>query len=45
MAHSAVERGVDKYDKTSFMICSRLYKGLKNGNMHVRSFVIPRPFK
>ena len=45
MAHSAVERGVDKYDKTSFMIRSRLYKGLKNGNMHVRSFFDDERYK
>lgn len=40
-----VKRGVDKYDKTSFMIRSRLYKGLKNGNMHVRSFFDDERYK
>ena len=45
MAHSAVERGVDTYDRTSFMIRSRLYKGLTNGTMQIRSFFDDERYK
>lgn len=37
MAHDAVSRGVAKYDRTSFMIRSRLFKGLSSGNMKIHS--------
>jgi hypothetical protein len=38
MAHYAVERGLSKYDRTSFIIRARLLKGLTTGEMHIRSF-------
>ena len=31
MAHSAVEKGQEKYSKLNFMIRSRLFKGLTDG--------------
>jgi len=37
MAHSAVEKGQDQYTSFNFMIRSRLYKGLMDGSMSVRS--------
>lgn len=45
MAHNSVERGVDTYDRTSFMIRSRLYKGLTNGTMQIRSFFDDERYK
>lgn len=45
MAHDAVDRGVDQYDRTSFMIRSRLYKGLTNGTMQIRSFFDDERYK
>ena len=38
MAHYAVSRGLQKYDRTSFMIRARLMKGLSSGTMQIRSF-------
>ena len=35
MAHEAVKRGVPTYDKTSFIIRSRLYKGLLSGKFQI----------
>ena len=37
MADYAVGKGLIKYDKTCFMIRSRLYKGLQNGDMKIHS--------
>lgn len=37
MAHDAVSRGIAKYDRTSFMIRSRLFKGLSSGIMKIHS--------
>lgn len=37
MAHSAVEKGQEKYSKLNFMIRSRLFKGLNNGTMNLRT--------
>lgn len=35
MAHNGIERGLPTYDKTSFTIRMRLYKGLLSGKMQV----------
>lgn len=35
MTHEAVKRGVPTYDKTSFIIRSRLYKGLLSGKFQI----------
>lgn len=45
MAHDAVERGLSKYDRTSFIIRARLLKGLTTGEMHIRSFFDDEKFK
>lgn len=37
MAHDAVTRGLAKYDRTSFIIRSRLFKGLSSGSMKIHS--------
>ena len=37
MAHSAVVKGQDKYGSFNFMIRSKLFKGLKEGTMNMRS--------
>ena len=37
MAHSAVAQGKDRYSGVNFMIRSRLYKGLIDGKMNIRS--------
>lgn len=37
MAQDGVSRGLGKYDRLSFMIRSRLYKGLSSGKMSVHS--------
>jgi hypothetical protein len=37
MAQDAVSRGLVKYDRTSFMIRSRLFKGLVSGSMKIHS--------
>lgn len=37
MAHSAVERKLDKYGMVNFMIRAKLFKGLKDGTMNLRS--------
>ncbi|MBQ4411349.1 MAG: HNH endonuclease [Candidatus Methanomethylophilus sp.] len=37
MAQDGVSRGLSKYDRTSFMIRSRLFKGLCTGKMSMRS--------
>ena len=37
MAHSAVERKQDKYGMVNFMIRAKLFKGLKDGTMNMRS--------
>ncbi len=45
MVQNAVERGVDKYDKTSFMIRSRLNKGLTTGKMRIHSLFDDEKYK
>ena len=37
MAHSAVERGHEKYGTYNYIIRAKLYKGLKDGTMNIRS--------
>jgi hypothetical protein len=37
MAHSAVDKKLSKYSSFNFMIRSRLFKGLQNGTMNIRS--------
>lgn len=37
MAHTAVEREQDKYGRFNYMIRSKLFKGLKEGTMNMRS--------
>ena len=37
MADYAVGKGLSKYDRTCFMIRSRLYKGLQSGDMEIHS--------
>lgn len=37
MAHSAVERKQDKYGVLNYMIRAKLFKGLKDGTMNMRS--------
>jgi len=37
MAHTAVVKGQDKYGRFNFMIRSKLFKGLKEGTMNMRS--------
>lgn len=45
MAQNAVKRGIDKYDKTSYMIRLRLYKGLTTGKMQIHSLFDDEKFK
>ena len=37
MAHDGIVRGLPTYDKTSFIIRMRLYKGLLSGKMQISS--------
>lgn len=37
MAHAALEKELPKYNRLSFMIRSRIYKGLISGNMNIGS--------
>lgn len=37
MAHSAVEKNQENYDRFNFMIRARLFKGLKEGEMSIRT--------
>lgn len=37
MAHSAVDKKQEKYNQLNFMIRSKLFKGLKDGSMNMRS--------
>lgn len=37
MAHSAIDKKQMKYDRFNFMIRARLFKGLKDGTMNLRS--------
>ena len=37
MAHDGLTRGLITYDRTSFIIRTRLYKGLMSGNMQISS--------
>ena len=37
MAHTAVERNQEKYNTFNYMIRAKLYKGLYNGTMNVRT--------
>ncbi len=37
MAHTAVDKNQEKYNRFNFMIRSRLYKGLMEGRMNIRS--------
>lgn len=45
MAQDAVERGIEKYDRLSFMIRSRLHKGLSSGSMQIHSLFDDEKFK
>lgn len=45
MAQDGVERGLDRYDRLSFMIRSRLYKGLCEGRMQIRSLFDDEKYK
>ena len=35
MAHDGIKRGIPTYDKTSFIIRTRLYKGLQSGQFQI----------
>lgn len=35
MAHNGIKRGIQTYDKTSFIIRTRLYKGLQSGQFQI----------
>ena len=37
MAHSAIEKGQDKYGRINFMIRAKLFKGLNEGTMNMRT--------
>ena len=37
MAHSAINKKQEKYERINFMIRSKLYKGLKEGKVNIRS--------
>lgn len=37
MAHTAVDKKQEKYDRFNFMIRARLFKGLKDGTLNIRS--------
>jgi 5-methylcytosine-specific restriction endonuclease McrA len=37
MAHIAIDKKQEKYEKFNFMIRSKLFKGLKNGTMNIRT--------
>lgn len=37
MAHSAVTQNKEKYDRTNYMIRAKLFKGLMNGTMNLRT--------
>lgn len=39
MAHEAITKGKEKYDRTSFIIRSRLFSGLKKGTMTFGSII------
>lgn len=39
MAHSAVSKGQNKYGMIHFMIRSKLYKGLNDGSMNIRTIL------
>lgn len=45
MAQDGVSRGIDRYDRTSFMIRSRLFKGLSSGTMQIHSLFDDEKFK
>lgn len=37
MAHTAVEKNQDKYERLNYMVRAKLFKGLKNGEMNILS--------
>lgn len=37
MAHSAIDRGLAKYDQLTYIVRARLYKGLRTGTMKIGS--------
>lgn len=45
MAQDGVSRGLARYDRTSFMIRSRLFKGLSSGTMQIHSLFDDERFK
>ena len=45
MAQDGAERGLEKYDRLSFMIRSRLNKGLREGHMQIRSLFDDEKYK
>ena len=45
MAHNGIERGLPTYDKTSFTIRMRLYKGLLSGKMQVSTLFMDERWK
>lgn len=45
MAQDGVERHIDKYDRLSFMIRARLYKGLTSGKMQIHSLFDDEKYK
>ena len=45
MAHAAVSSGLQNYNKTSFMIRSRIFKGLVSGTMSIGSMFDDEKFK
>lgn len=45
MAEDGVKRGIARYDRLSFMIRSRLYKGLTSGLMKIHSLFDDERYK
>lgn len=45
MAEDGVKRGIARYDRLSFMIRSRLYKGLTSGSMKIHSLFDDERYK
>ena len=41
MAHSAVSKNQDEYEKLNLIIRSKLLKGLQSGNMNMSSIALP----
>lgn len=42
MAHSAVDKKQEKYEALNFMIRAKLFKGLKEGTLNMRTILMMR---